>query len=57
MYEVIGIVRHSETLERLVLYKALYQPDGENLWVRPEKMFEEKVELDGKIIPRFLFLE
>jgi hypothetical protein len=53
LYEVIGIARHSETLERLVVYKALYQTEGENLWVRPEQMFLEKVLADGKEVPRF----
>ena len=41
-YEVIGVARHSETLEELVVYKALYQKEGENLWVRTLKMFTEK---------------
>lgn len=56
LYEVIGISRHSESLEELVVYKALYQPEGENLWVRPLKMFMEEVEADGKKMPRFEFL-
>ena len=55
-YEVVGIARHSETLEELVVYKALYQNEGENLWVRPLKMFLEEVEIEGKKIPRFEFL-
>ncbi len=55
-YEVIGIARHSETLEELVVYKALYKPEGENLWVRPLKMFLENVNFEGKEIPRFKFL-
>lgn len=54
-YEVIGIAKHSETLEELVVYKALY---GEGaLWVRPFKMFEEEVEVDGQKIPRFKYLD
>lgn len=52
-YEVIGIARHSETLEELVVYKALYQPEGENLWVRPLKMFTEEIEIEGKKVKRF----
>lgn len=55
-YEVIGTVRHSETLEELVLYKALYDSPEfgkDQLWVRPLKMFLENVEIDGKLIPRF----
>lgn len=55
-YEVIGIARHSETLEDLVVYKALYQPEGENLWVRPHHMFTEEVVVEGKKMPRFEFL-
>lgn len=56
-YEVIGIARHSETLEVLVVYKALYQTDGENLWVRPLKMFAEEITIDGITLKRFEFIE
>ncbi|MEI6487653.1 MAG: DUF1653 domain-containing protein [Bacteroidota bacterium] len=52
-YEVIGVARHSETLEEMVVYKALYQTEGENLWVRPLTMFLETVEIDGKTMNRF----
>ncbi len=55
-YEVIGVARHSETLENMVVYKALYLPEGENLWVRPLNMFMEEVEVDGKKVPRFGYL-
>jgi hypothetical protein len=54
-YEVIGIARHSETLEPLVVYKALYGEGG--LWVRPAAMWNQTVERDGKIFPRFTYLE
>ena len=54
-YEVIGIAKHSETLEELVVYRALYGKHG--LWVRPLKMFLETVEIEGKKIPRFKFIE
>ena len=53
MYEVIALAKHSETLEELVVYKALY---GEGkVWVRPLAMWEEKVLVDGKEIPRFTY--
>lgn len=51
LYEVIGMARHSETLETLVLYKALYGDHG--LWVRPLAMFRETVEVAGRRLPRF----
>jgi len=57
LYEVIGIAQHSETLEKLVVYKALYQPEGENLWVRPLEMFLEDVEVDGKKMKRFEWID
>jgi hypothetical protein len=56
IYEVIGIASHSETLEKLVVYKATYQQEGENLWVRPLSMFLETVIIDGKEVQRFLKL-
>ncbi len=57
LYEVIGKVRHSETLEDLILYKALYKSEGENLWVRPEKMFFENIIVAGNPVQRFVFVE
>ncbi len=54
-YEVLGAVRHSETLQPLVLYRALYGEGG--LWVRPHAMFFETVVVDdGRPQPRFAFL-
>ena len=50
-YEVLGVVRHSETLEPLVLYRAEYGERG--LWVRPFAMFTEEVVIDGVQQPRF----
>lgn len=58
-YEVIGVARHSENLEELVVYRALYHHKkyGNNsLWVRPKKMFLEKVIIEGKKIPRFKYI-
>ena len=55
-YEVLGVASHSETLEELVVYKALYDIEGkgkDTLWVRPKKMFEEEVEVDGVVKKRF----
>ena len=53
-YEVLGIARHSETLEDMVVYKALY---GEgDIWVRPLSMWEEIVEVEGKSVPRFEYI-
>ena len=53
LYEVIGVARHSETLEELVVYKALYQTEGENLWVRPLSMFNEMLDVNGVRLRRF----
>lgn len=50
-YEVLGVVRHSETLEPLVLYRPLYTDSG--AWVRPHAMFFGDVEIDGLRQPRF----
>jgi len=50
-YEVVGVARHSETLEPLVLYRPLYNASG--LWVRPYAMFFEDIEVDGRRQPRF----
>jgi hypothetical protein len=57
-YEVLGVARHSETGEELVVYKALYETEfgKESLWVRPKKMFLETIERDGKKMKRFEFV-
>ena len=53
-YEVLGVARHSETQEELVVYRALY---GDfSLWVRPVSMWNETVERDGKTFRRFTYI-
>ncbi len=55
-YEVLGIAHHSETLEELVVYKALYATDDFGygaIWVRPLKMFEEEIIVNGTPVKRF----
>mgnify|MGYP004531709403 FL=1 len=53
-YEVIGLARHSETQEGMVVYRALYGDFG--LWVRPAQMWNETVERDGKTFRRFTYI-
>ena len=54
LYEVIGVARHSETREEMVVYRALYGEHG--LWVRPAVMWTETVDRDGYHGPRFQFI-
>jgi len=54
-YEVIGIARHSETEEEMVVYRKLY--GDHSLWVRPLAMFRELVTVEGRQVPRFALLE
>lgn len=59
LYELIGIGHHTETFEKMVLYRGLYTDNefGKNpLWVRPLDMFVEAVEYEGKTVPRFTFI-
>ena len=53
-YQVEGVVRHSETLEVMVLYRPLYNASG--LWVRPYAMFFEDIQQGGRRQPRFAFI-
>ena len=53
-YEVLGVARHSETDEELVVYRALYGDFG--LWVRPVSMWNETVDRDGKTFRRFTYI-
>lgn len=55
-YEVLDVVHHSETLEELVLYKALYENPVGEMWVRPLSMFMEEVEVEGINMPRFKYI-
>ena len=50
-YKILGVARHSETLEELIIYQALYGEGG--IWVRPLAMFLETIIIDGKPMPRF----
>ncbi|NVN96784.1 DUF1653 domain-containing protein [Candidatus Nomurabacteria bacterium] len=55
-YEVVGVANHSETLEEMVIYKALYNIKGygeNSLWVRPKEMFLENVIVNGVEMERF----
>ena len=54
-YEVIAIGTHSETGEKMVIYKALYGEGG--IWVRPASMWNETVERDGTVYRRFTFID
>lgn len=54
-YEVIGVAAHSETLEPMVVYRALYGEHG--LWVRPASMWSEEVDVNGEKVKRFTFIE
>jgi hypothetical protein len=53
-YEVLGTVRHSETLEPMTLYRALYGERG--FWVRPAAMFNETMEINGLQVARFTWV-
>ena len=53
-YEVIGVAKHSETLEEMVVYRALYGEGG--LWVRPADMWDETVEREGVSFKRFTYI-
>lgn len=55
MYQLIGVARHTETLEHLAVYQALYGDFG--LWIRPLSMFQESVEYEGQTMARFAFVQ
>lgn len=54
-YRVLGIARHSETMEDVVVYEPQYESESK-LWVRPVSMFLQTVERDGKTMPRFRYV-
>lgn len=54
-YQLLGIAHHSETMELMVVYQALYGEQG--LWVRPAEMWTETVDRDGYHGPRFIYME
>lgn len=56
LYRVIGIGKHTETLEDVVMYEALYENPLGRLWCRPLGLWNELVEVDGREVPRFKFL-
>jgi hypothetical protein len=56
-YQVIGIAKHSETLEDLVIYKPLYKNETSDLWARPLEMFKDYKEIDGEKVKRFTYLK
>lgn len=55
-YRVLDTFKHSETLEDLVGYECLHENDKSRWWVRPLEMFQEDVEIDGKMVPRFEYV-
>lgn len=55
LYRVLSVAKHSETLEEMVVYQQLYGEEG--IWVRPLGMFLETVEVEGKTVPRFQWIE
>ena len=55
-YMVLAVAKHSETLEDFVVYEALYENKVSKIWVRPSKMFTEKVEKDGQMVDRFEYI-
>ena len=56
-YRVLGVAKHSETLEDMVVYEALYDNEVSKLWVRPLEMFVGEVEVGGKRVQRFKYLD
>ena len=55
-YEVVGVARHSETMEELVVYRPLYETEHA-LWVRPRAMFVETIQHKGQAVARFAYVD
>ena len=55
VYELVAFARHSETLENMVVYRSVKNEN--DVWVRPFSMWQESVEFEGKIVPRFTYIE
>jgi hypothetical protein len=60
-YLIEGVARHTETLEEMVVYRSLYKDNNKfndfQLWTRPKNMFTEKINVNGKVIQRFEYVE
>jgi hypothetical protein len=56
LYKVHFVAKHSETLEDLVIYEALYENDMSKFWARPVSMWNGEVEINGEIKPRFVWV-
>jgi hypothetical protein len=56
LYKVIGMARHSETLEWMVIYETLYKNPEGKIWVRPLAMFTEVIRINGKKVQRFKYI-
>ena len=57
LYRLHFIAKHSETLEDMVVYEALYDNNKSRFWVRPAAMWSEEIEIDGKKVPRFVYVK
>lgn len=57
LYKIHFVAKHSETLEDMVIYEALYDNKMSKFWARPLAMFEGEIELNGKKVPRFVYVK
>ena len=56
-YLALGLAKHSESLDPLVIYVSLYENETSQMWARPLDMFIDQVEFKGKMIPRFKLIK